>query len=209
MEASAPSPSGASLQLKSFLGIQPKVATSGGSKGWSTQQQAASTHDNQGKSLQDIMNEELIQKESSSVDARVQANSWASKAKSGGPVTPFVASAPVISRAAPGPAPTLQAPSSVVIMPRPTPVESKTVSPTPPAFSQSKPSSKTDFGGKAMSPDMSEWCVAQLRRINGTDDLTLLDFCMSLKSAAEVRETLVANLGSSAQVENFALFVWE
>eukprot|EP01038_Epipyxis_sp_PR26KG_P004893 gene4893-6852_t len=69
-----------------------------------------------------------------------------------------------------------------------------------------KSKEKSDFGGKEMSKEMAEWCIAQLRKINNNDstDLTLMQFCMSLDSAVEVREYLSQYLGSSVQVTNFA-----
>ena len=47
---------------------------------------------------------------------------------------------------------------------------------------------------------MSEWCATQLKKINGSEDITLMQFCMSLESPVEIREYLAEYLGSSAQV---------
>jgi hypothetical protein len=63
---------------------------------------------------------------------------------------------------------------------------------------------RSEFGGKQMSKEMADWCTAQLKRLNGSDDITLMHFCMSLSSGAEIRETLSGYLGSSPQVTNFA-----
>ncbi|CAN0259495.1 unnamed protein product [Discosporangium mesarthrocarpum] len=60
------------------------------------------------------------------------------------------------------------------------------------------------FGGSAMSPDMAAWASQQLRKITGKDDLTLLEFCMSLTDASEIRQYLAAYLGSTPQVSSFA-----
>jgi hypothetical protein len=57
-----------------------------------------------------------------------------------------------------------------------------------------------DFGGKTMSKDLAEWCMSCMRRINGSEDITLLQFCMTLDSAVEIREYLAAYLGSTPQV---------
>jgi hypothetical protein len=57
-----------------------------------------------------------------------------------------------------------------------------------------------DFGGKGMSASMHDWCVSSMRRLNGTDDITLLQFCMGVDSAVEIREYFSAYLGSTPQV---------
>jgi hypothetical protein len=64
--------------------------------------------------------------------------------------------------------------------------------------------SKASFGGSAMPGDMADWCSVQLKKINNSDDLTLVEFCMSLGSAVEIREYLAAYLGSTPQVSQFA-----
>lgn len=51
-----------------------------------------------------------------------------------------------------------------------------------------------------MSPSMSSWASQQLKKINGKDDLTLLEFCMSLTDASEIRQYLAAYLGSTPEV---------
>ena len=69
-----------------------------------------------------------------------------------------------------------------------------------PSPGTSKPKGKSDFGGQNMSVDMAEWCAQQLRKLNNSDDLTLVQFCMSLDSPVEVREYLADYLGSTPQV---------
>jgi hypothetical protein len=46
--------------------------------------------------------------------------------------------------------------------------------------------------------------VGCLKRINGSDDITLMLFCMSLQSPGEIREYLSEYLGSSPLVTTFA-----
>ena len=58
--------------------------------------------------------------------------------------------------------------------------------------------SSTDLGG--MNSEMAEWCTQQLRRLANNDDLTLVQFCLTLESPVEVREYLAAYLGSTPQV---------
>jgi len=56
----------------------------------------------------------------------------------------------------------------------------------------------TELGG--MNSEMAEWCTQQLRRLANNDDLTLVQFCLTLESPVEVREYLAAYLGSTPQV---------
>ena len=58
--------------------------------------------------------------------------------------------------------------------------------------------------GEIMSQEFSEWCTNQLLKIAGNGDLTLVSFCLTIDSAAEIRETLAAYLGSTPQVSQFA-----
>ena len=44
--------------------------------------------------------------------------------------------------------------------------------------------------GAALPASMRSWCKEQMRRLNGSDDVTLMDFCMTLKGGGEVREYL-------------------
>lgn len=63
----------------------------------------------------------------------------------------------------------------------------------------SVPSASTSHG------DIVDWSVQQLKRLtsdnkNTTDDLALIQFCLTLKSAVEIREYLADYLGSTPQV---------
>ena len=55
-----------------------------------------------------------------------------------------------------------------------------------------------------MSPALEKWCKEQMMKLNGTDDLTLVGFCMTLTDPSEIRQYLTAYLGTSPQVNNFA-----
>ena len=55
-----------------------------------------------------------------------------------------------------------------------------------------------------MSPALEKWCKDQMKKLNGTDDLTLVSFCMTLDDAVEIRQYLTTYLGSTPQVNNFA-----
>ena len=55
-----------------------------------------------------------------------------------------------------------------------------------------------------MSPTMEAWCREQLIRLNGSDDLTLASFCMTLKDSNEIHQYLSAYLGNSSEVNKFA-----
>jgi hypothetical protein len=74
-----------------------------------------------------------------------------------------------------------------------------------PSIQQTNSSSSAgeEFGAK-MSPALEMWCNDQMKKLNGTDDLTLVSFCMTLNNAAEIRQYLTAYLGSTPQVASFA-----
>jgi len=61
-----------------------------------------------------------------------------------------------------------------------------------------------DFGGVSMTAEMRAWCTQQMQKIKGSDDITLLEFCMSLDSALEIRTYIQQYLGAKAEVVNFA-----
>ena len=63
--------------------------------------------------------------------------------------------------------------------------------------------SSSEFGGKGMTNEFAEFCMTSMHRLNGSYDITLLEFCMSLKSPAEIREYLAAYLGSKPEVGAF------
>ena len=55
-----------------------------------------------------------------------------------------------------------------------------------------------------MSPQLEAWCREQMKKISGSDDLTLVSFCMTLNDPVEIKQYLTAYLGSTPQVNNFA-----
>ena len=62
-----------------------------------------------------------------------------------------------------------------------------------------------EFGADGkMTPALESWCREQMRKLNGSDDLTLVAFCMTLTDSVEIRQYLTAYLGSTTQVNNFA-----
>ena len=69
----------------------------------------------------------------------------------------------------------------------------------------SKKAADDNFGANGrMTPTFESWCKEQMQKLNGTDDLTLVSFCMTLVDKDEIRQYLTAYLGSSPQVNNFA-----
>lgn len=60
-----------------------------------------------------------------------------------------------------------------------------------------------EFGAK-MSPALEKWCKDEMKKLNGTDDITLASFCMSLKDPEEIRQYFTAYLGSTPPVNKFA-----
>ena len=72
---------------------------------------------------------------------------------------------------------------------------------------QSSNTQKTmeEFGAnEKMSPSLENWCKDQMRKLNGSEDLTLVAFCMTLSDAVEIRQYLTAYLGTNPQVNTFA-----
>lgn len=62
-----------------------------------------------------------------------------------------------------------------------------------------------EFGADdQMSPALEVWCKEQMRKLNGSEDLTLVAFCMTLADPVEIKQYLTAYLGSTPQVNNFA-----
>lgn len=55
-----------------------------------------------------------------------------------------------------------------------------------------------------MSRDFARWCGVQLKAINGSDDVTLAQFCMTIDEPEQIREYLGAYLGAGAAVTRFA-----
>ena len=58
--------------------------------------------------------------------------------------------------------------------------------------------------GATMSPVLEKWCKEKMQQINGSNDLTLVAFCMTLNDASEIRQYLTTYLGSTSQVNSFA-----
>jgi hypothetical protein len=65
-------------------------------------------------------------------------------------------------------------------------------------------SSSAEEFGATMSPAIEKWCKEKMQQINGSNDLTLVAFCMTLNDANEIRQYLTTYLGSTPQVNNFA-----
>ena len=195
--ASAPATTSMSSQLKNLLGVKTAAAPAPVSSGPAWGGSATAAPASKG-SLRDIMKEETSgrpEAESNtgarSAGAVAKPMSWASKAGSStftAVPEPVPVAPKVVQRAVPPPAPVAVMPAAV----------------RPSAKPAAAVSAKESFGGKEMSKDMADWCTVQLKRLNGSDDLTLVQFCMSLDSAVEIRQYLSEYLGSSPAVTNFA-----
>lgn len=212
--SSSAAPSTASIQLKSFLGINASKALgmNNGPKGWSNvAAPEAAVASTSSKSLQEIMSEEMSQKktveEVVAPVVRSQPNSWASKAAKSSGLNPTVHTTvpTVLARGAIPPAPSVTVPSRTssasaeALTPPAAPARSTS------AQAASRGPAKSDFGGKGMSREMAEWCSAQLRRLNASEDaMGVLDYCLSIKSSVDIRETLSTYFGSSPQVSFLA-----
>ena len=208
----APATTNMSFQLKNLLGVKSAPAPAATSTGPAWGSPAAPAQQSKSAaSLRDIMEQENSTRQDvsepavrtvggASVSAPAPArkgSSWAAKAGS----TTFSAPEPVsVPKRAPAPAP---APAPVTQAPATAPVAA-VPAPRAPATATKE---KSSFGGKEMSGEMATWCAAQLRRINGSDDLTLMQFCMSLDSAADIRQYMSEILGSSPAVRIIFLFL--
>jgi hypothetical protein len=58
--------------------------------------------------------------------------------------------------------------------------------------------------GATLSPALEKWCKEEMEKLTGSDDLTLIGFCMTLTDANEVRQYLQAYLGNGVKVSSFA-----
>mmetsp|Transcript_20038 Transcript_20038/g.41899 ORF Transcript_20038/g.41899 Transcript_20038/m.41899 type:complete len:1092 (-) Transcript_20038:300-3575(-) len=87
---------------------------------------------------------------------------------------------------------------------RSVPVTSTTAQVSAPSNQSHAANAATDDFGAKMSPALEKWCKEQMTKLTGTDDLTLMQFCMTLTDSNEIRQYLVTYLGSSPQVNNFA-----
>jgi hypothetical protein len=67
-----------------------------------------------------------------------------------------------------------------------------------------KSSNPAEEFGITMSPALEKWCKEKMVQINGSDDITLVGFCMTLNDANEIRQYLTTYLGSSPAVFSFA-----
>ncbi|RHY79779.1 hypothetical protein DYB31_000100 [Aphanomyces astaci] len=96
---------------------------------------------------------------------------------------------------------------------RPAPVEVKA---TPPkdrdasfwnfdasAATAASPSSHTPAYNNG-SDDLVAWSSKQVKKLGGTEDLTLIQYCATLEDPGEIREYLAAYLGSTPKVSAFA-----
>lgn len=175
------------VQLKSLLGV--KGAIESPKPAW----QSPTPDQSQSQSLAEIMNEEINQQKKFSDESQPSfkstiPNSWASKA------------ARTTGSTAVSPAQTTLSSKQLTA-----PIQEKCV-PGPKVSINENAMQKAEVETKLMSKEMTEWCTSQLKKLNGSQDLTLLEFCMTLKSSVEIREYLSDYLGSTPQVTFFLSF---
>merc|ERR1719343_626364 len=92
------------------------------------------------------------------------------------------------------------------VRPGQAPTKHQTKKPANNQHTRSAPVSSTpaeEFGA-TMSPILEKWCKEKTQQINGSNDLTLVAFCMTLNDASEIRQYLTTYLGSTSQVNSFA-----
>lgn len=60
-------------------------------------------------------------------------------------------------------------------------------------------------GFDSLSPEFANWCKIQLRKLrNGEDDLTLVQYLMTVPSNTEIAEYMTEYLGKTAAVSTFS-----
>lgn len=139
---------------------------------------------------------------------RQSSSGWANVAAgtqgwSSGVVKKTVATAPTAVAANIRPSQTTRQPSGA--QPSSAPVNK-----APPLSQQQRSSSSASAStpaeefGATLSPALENWCKEQMEKLTGSDDLTLIGFCMTLTDASEIRQYLQAYLGNGAKVNSFA-----
>lgn len=163
------------------------------------------------KSMAEIQKEEARRAAVAAMNketTRVSSSGWANVAAKGGGSTGWNGAAAKTSPAAvmAGSSVTSLKPAQLSALSNPQASRQNqttaTVSTQPGSAAPSNSTAKA-FGAQ-MSPDLEKWAKDQMLKLNGTDDLTLVSFCMSLTDSTEIRDYLTAYLGSTPQVNNFA-----
>jgi hypothetical protein len=212
-EAEASRKQAATAALAQAVAATPKWGTN-------TAPAVASTQSKSSKSLAEIMEQEKAQLQSEtkttapSGSPALVASSWAAKAAKGtGSTGSFnaiqsnVSSTPKSS--APVVAVSVPAKSEKRVEPE---VESfwnfsdQKLSATVPVaeVKPTKPTTPKGDDSRGMPAATADWCREQLRKMNQSDDLSLIQVCYSMQSAVDIREYLADYLGSTPQVSQFA-----
>jgi hypothetical protein len=171
------------------------------------------------KSMSEIQQEEAREaarraKEQGYTGSGQQSGGWANVAATGGstawkgaavltPAAVVVAPTPTVVVAGLG---TTAPANAAWIKPTTTASTAHVIAPIAKKSSSKKIASvDNSFGTNgSMTPSLESWCKEQMEKLNGTDDLTLIQFCMTLTDRDEIRQYLTAYLGSTPQVNNFA-----
>lgn len=163
----------------------------------------------QRKSMSEIQKEEAraaalatMNRETSRSSGSGWANVAAAKGGTSGWVSGTVRTAPAAVLSRPGASATAPSPHA----PRgknPTDVAAMNAQTASSQQSNAQNSPADEFGAN-MSPLLEKWCKDQMMKLNGTEDMTLCYFCMTLTDPNEIRQYLTAYLGSTPAVNNFA-----
>jgi hypothetical protein len=178
----------------------PKLSPSG----WGGSTPTATTSGNDKKSLKEIMEMEERTAEkgrATSETPKLATNSWAAKISGGGGLAmPVKQSAQQPHRPPANHVTSSTSVQQTTVAPAPAPVPAPAL-----ASSGTTQTKSSDSGfGHSLQPEFAEWCKLQLKKITNNADLTLVQFCVTLTSAVEIRETIAATLGSTPQVAQFA-----
>lgn len=72
------------------------------------------------------------------------------------------------------------------------------------SVSRPAPSGGNSFGGPKMNPQFRKWCQSSLAKLNGSEDTTLVEYCLTLSNPSEIRAAFSENLGSTPEISQFA-----
>ncbi|KAL3762335.1 hypothetical protein ACHAWU_003840 [Discostella pseudostelligera] len=163
------------------------------------------------KSMSEIQREEALEaaRRAKENGGQRSGGGWANVAASGGstawggaaappPIVPIIPEPTTASKAAwikSAPTPAVAAASTA----------KKSSTANASTTSSKKAPDNDNFGTNGrMTPSLESWCKDQMEKLSGSNDLTLIQFCMTLTDAEEIRQYLTAYLGSTGQVNNFA-----
>ncbi|CAB9498286.1 GYF domain [Seminavis robusta] len=157
------------------------------------------------KSMSEIQKEEARRAAALAMQQGTQprqqpSSGWANVAASGSSAWTPGTVKPSATMAGGGPATAAKTSAQAAARPKQTAVEAR----KPTGQQQRATGTAAEEFGASMSPALEKWCKDYMKKLNGTEDLTLVSFCMTLTDAIEIRQYLTTYLGSTPEVNTFA-----